>query len=61
VFIHFIFDMHMMCVRVGRRLSALRLKSDVWNGVLGVMLSRDWKESYARIFVSWAAGAKTGQ
>jgi telomere length regulation protein len=33
-------------------------ESDVWNGVLGVMLSRDWKESHARIFVSWAAGAK---
>jgi hypothetical protein len=24
------------------------------------MLSRDWKESHVRIFVSWAAGAKTG-
>jgi telomere length regulation protein len=39
---------------------ALQPESDVWNGVLGVMLSRDWKESHARIFVSWAAGAKTG-
>ncbi|KAG1877622.1 telomere length regulation protein-domain-containing protein [Suillus subalutaceus] len=38
----------------------LQPKSDVWNEVLGVMLSRDWKESHARIFVSWAAGAKTG-
>lgn len=38
---------------------ALQPESDVWNGVLGVMLSRDWKESHARIFVSWAAGAKT--
>ncbi|KAG0705158.1 telomere length regulation protein-domain-containing protein, partial [Suillus ampliporus] len=34
--------------------------SDVWNAVLGVMLTRDWKESHARIFVCWAAGAKTG-
>lgn len=39
---------------------ALQPESDVWNGVLGVMLSRDWKENHARIFVSWAAGAKTG-
>lgn len=39
---------------------ALKPESDVWNGVLGVMLSRDWKENHARIFVSWAAGAKTG-
>lgn len=38
----------------------LQPESDVWNGVLGVVLSRDWKESHARIFVSWAAGAKTG-
>ncbi|KAG1891495.1 telomere length regulation protein-domain-containing protein [Suillus subluteus] len=38
----------------------LQPESDVWNEVLGVMLSRDWKESHARIFVSWAAGAKTG-
>ncbi|KAG2364498.1 telomere length regulation protein-domain-containing protein, partial [Suillus spraguei] len=38
----------------------LQPESDVWDGVLGVMLSRNWKESHARIFVSWAAGAKTG-
>ncbi|KAG2077827.1 hypothetical protein BDR04DRAFT_999144 [Suillus decipiens] len=37
----------------------LQPESDLWDGVLGVMLSRDWKESHARIFVSWAAGAKT--
>lgn len=35
----------------------LQPESDVWNSVLGVMLTRDWNESHARIFVCWAAGA----
>jgi len=36
---------------------ALQPESDIWNGVLGVMMTRDWNESHARVFVSWAAGA----
>ncbi|KAG1756297.1 telomere length regulation protein-domain-containing protein [Suillus paluster] len=38
----------------------LQPESDAWNAVLSVMLTRDWKESHARIFVSCVAGAKTG-
>jgi hypothetical protein len=34
----------------------LQPESDAWNSVLGVMLTRDWNESHARIFVSWASG-----
>jgi telomere length regulation protein len=38
----------------------LQPDSDVWNSVLGVMLTHNWNENHARIFISWAAGAIKG-
>jgi telomere length regulation protein len=38
----------------------LQPESDAWNSVLGVILTRDWNEGHARIFVCWAAGAARG-
>ncbi|KAI0262956.1 telomere length regulation protein-domain-containing protein [Gloeopeniophorella convolvens] len=35
-------------------------RRDVLDGVLAVVLTRDWSEGHARVFTCWAAGAKAG-